>query len=540
MNVQEVVNRKGSDDVTASPKKGNLEELKKQLRSKLAKGGDISDIDKIFEHVLGESRRVYESLNQANDGDAIINPKKSFLKFYETASRGEMDEYMKEFIGVDNSHHLMKSEAYYWTKHGRVKGILTIADTYIMYDPLYWEENSKYNQETLATKFQACIDIQDIMNVDIIKLPNETAMYVQDDESRQSYLYDYYLQFTLCVVNAKTLKKMLGSGNKKKKRRRKRAIATVFFRFSHRDKDGNYLKNKKQSSVVDFIQKDVIEKQKIIFAKYQEPAKKSSKEDVVKPAPGEYVDYHSNTFVPYYDKIPKPAEEVPLGEDEFELINEEDSLDKDSQGFSLREVNEGEKEIEISPVIEEIPDLMPKSEGLDRFIPTCSESSTIMSETQIMLIARMLPPLFRMREWRKLYSVAVDGVSLQTFYKKAKGYSNSVLFIEDANHFKFGWYTTEEWAIHKHFYGTIESFLFTFRNTEEDIEFYKWTGYNDHIQFSDKKSIAVGGADGKFALYLRNNLYDGVSHKCGTFGNEILASDDEFEWIKLELWGFDY
>jgi predicted lactoylglutathione lyase len=55
--------------------------------------------------------------------------------------------------------------------------------------------------------------------------------------------------------------------------------------------------------------------------------------------------------------------------------------------------------------------------------------------------------------------------------------------------------------------------LFTFKDTEEDVEFYKWSGHNDHIQFSDENSIAVGGADGKFALYIRNNFYNGVSNK---------------------------
>jgi len=39
--------------------------------------------------------------------------------------------------------------------------------------------------------------MQDIMNVEAIKLPNESAMYVKDDASRQSYLYDYYLQLTV-------------------------------------------------------------------------------------------------------------------------------------------------------------------------------------------------------------------------------------------------------------------------------------------------------------------------------------------------------
>jgi len=162
-------------------------------------------------------------------------------------------------------------------------------------------------------------------------------------------------------------------------------------------------------------------------------------------------------------------------------------------------------------------------------MPTCNGESVIMSDTQIMIIARLLPPLFRMREWSKVFSVDEDGVSLQTFYNNSKTYSNNILFIEDTNGYKFGAYNTEEWSIHKHFYGTGESFLFTFRDSAEDVEFYKWSGYNDHIQYSDEVSIAVGGADGKFALYLRNNFLDGMSNKCHTFKNEILSSGEHFQ-----------
>ena len=63
-----------------------------------------------------------------------------------------------------------------------------------------------------------------------------------------------------------------------------------------------------------------------------------------------------------------------------------------------------------------------------------------MSDTQIMSIARLLPPLNRMREWKKIYSVDEDGVSLQTFFKNAAGYTNSLLFIEDNGGYKFGVY----------------------------------------------------------------------------------------------------
>lgn len=345
--------KKSNNDMQFNNESGKS--LRERLKASLNKGGDISDIDKIFEHVINESKRVNESL-KAVQTEKQSEAKQSFLKFYENASNGGIDEAMKDFIEVESENKIVKSETYYCTKHGRVKGVLTVADTYIMYDPLYCDENNKLNQETLGSKFQAWIDIKDIVNVDIIKLPNETAMYIQDDDERKWYLYDYYLQFSVSVVNAKTLSKMLGGKNSKNKRRkrRRRPVATVFFRFSHRDKDGVALVNKEQNSIVEVIKKDVENKQKLYHdsldeqeneektntpeklekieekhneeeekEKSDEEQKKPEEEFKYEPKTKKYEQYQSSTYIPYYDVIPKDDNKE-LEDDEFELINMEE------------------------------------------------------------------------------------------------------------------------------------------------------------------------------------------------------------------------
>ena len=45
----------------------------------------------------------------------------------------------------------------------------------------------------------------------------------------------------------------------------------------------------------------------------------------------------------------------------------------------------------------------------------------------------------------------------------------------------------------KYFYGTGESFVFTFKDTEEEVEKFTCTQENEHYQYSDRESIAVGG-----------------------------------------------
>jgi hypothetical protein len=320
----------------------------------------------------------------------------------------------------------------------------------------------------------------------------------------------------------------------------------VFFRFSHRNQDGKALKNKEQSSIVEVIKEDVTRKQEIYGGADDTKSKDKVNSEVEEDIDGKQENtkeqneeskdnahqYQSTTYIPYYDKILR--EDFDLDE-EYELIGDS----KEAYIFGRSEESEA-KIYAVKNSFVTKPLRLPRYENHNRFMPTCSGKSSIMNDTQIMIIARLLPPLYRLREWTKAYSIDEDGISLQTFYKNAKGYANNILFIEDGNGFKFGAYLCEEWTAQKYFYGTGESYLFTFRDTEEDVEFYKWSSYNDHIQYSDDSSIAIGGADGKFALYLRNNFLDGMSNQCKTFDNEILSSGEDFQCRRLELWGFEH
>lgn len=147
---------------------------------------------------------------------------------------------------------------------------------------------------------------------------------------------------------------------------------------------------------------------------YDNNTKDEEKQDDIE----ENYDYDSTTYIPYYDKIPEYLNNEALEDDEFELVNIDDDLsDNPKNDSNLRPKTEIIKKEERKSSFEIKPIILPKSENLFRFMPTCSDTSDIMSDTQIMMIARVLPPLFRMREWKKVFSIKNDGVSLQTFYK---------------------------------------------------------------------------------------------------------------------------
>jgi hypothetical protein len=62
------------------------------------------------------------------------------------------------------------------------------------------------------------------------------------------------------------------------------------------------------------------------------------------------------------------------------------------------------------------------------------------------------------------------------------------------------------------------------RKKQKVVQFWKWTGKNDYMVFSEPNFIGLGGGDGKFGLWLHSDLERGHSARCATFDNEPLAA----------------
>ncbi|GFR52475.1 hypothetical protein Agub_g15044, partial [Astrephomene gubernaculifera] len=57
----------------------------------------------------------------------------------------------------------------------------------------------------------------------------------------------------------------------------------------------------------------------------------------------------------------------------------------------------------------------------------------------------------------------------------------------------------------------------------------------DFFQFSTHEGLGVGGQGG-FALWLDNELLEGASYPCDTFGSPQLSGREEFRVAAVELW----
>uniref|UniRef100_A0A8C5MGW3 Oxidation resistance protein 1 n=1 Tax=Leptobrachium leishanense TaxID=445787 RepID=A0A8C5MGW3_9ANUR len=173
----------------------------------------------------------------------------------------------------------------------------------------------------------------------------------------------------------------------------------------------------------------------------------------------------------------------------------------------------------------------------ETFRPNLSDPSELLQVDQIEKLTKNLPPRTIGYPWTLVYSTGKHGMSIKTLYRTMLGLDTPVLLvIKDSDGQIFGALASEPFKVSDGFYGTGETFLFTFC---PEFEVFKWTGDNMFFIKGDMDSLAFGGGGGEFALWLDGDLYHGRSHTCKTFGNSILSKKEDFIVQDIEIWAFE-
>nr|XP_061789671.1 oxidation resistance protein 1-like [Nerophis lumbriciformis] len=173
----------------------------------------------------------------------------------------------------------------------------------------------------------------------------------------------------------------------------------------------------------------------------------------------------------------------------------------------------------------------------ETFKPNLREPSDLLEADQIEKLARNLPPRTIGYPWTLAFGTTKHGMSIKTLYRAMQGQDTPVLMvIKDSDGQVFGALASEPFKISDGFYGTGETFLFTFN---PEFEVYKWTGDNMFFIKGDMDSLAFGGGSGEFGLWLDGDLYHGRSHSCKTFGNPMLSKKEDFYVQDIEIWAFE-
>ncbi|QSZ31341.1 hypothetical protein DSL72_000904 [Monilinia vaccinii-corymbosi] len=225
------------------------------------------------------------------------------------------------------------------------------------------------------------------------------------------------------------------------------------------------------------------------------------------------------------------------------------------------------------------------------------QSAQLLSRALAEEIRLLVPPRLQLcEEWKLVYSLEQDGVSLGTLYKKCdelRGLRNGfVLVVRDGEGGLFGAYLTEAPHPAPHYFGTGECFLWratllssplenlppppssdttnsqrsttigahhshsssllprttsqgapkspsSGTSTPERIRFkaFPYSGINDYMMLCETGFLSIGGGDGHYGLWLDDTFEKGVSSSCPTFGNEPLSEEGEkFDILGVEVW----
>jgi len=164
-------------------------------------------------------------------------------------------------------------------------------------------------------------------------------------------------------------------------------------------------------------------------------------------------------------------------------------------------------------------------------------ASELLTPDRLTKLHADLPRKLKSRKMELLYCSDEHGFSSKTLFRQAREMGPAVLVIQDQTGCVFGGFASEYWRPEKTYFGTGESFVFTFHPHYRKFAWKKDT--NDFFLFADQKGLGMGGGGEGYAFWIDSTFKFGSSHKSATFGNFELADEAEFICFKVELWGFE-
>ena len=192
----------------------------------------------------------------------------------------------------------------------------------------------------------------------------------------------------------------------------------------------------------------------------------------------------------------------------------------------------GRKEINHEPVCVDSLKQFDTQKILEVVVIGDSECLDVM---QLKTLIFATPTRFRVNSWRLLYSMSKHGVSWKTFFSKATDIRGTVLIIRDQGARVFGFFNAEPWKISTSFYGSGESFVYSFN---PNFVKHSWTSENSFFVLSSTVELSIGGGM-NYAIHVDKDIMNGMSGRSSTFNNPVLSSTIHFQVNLLELWGCD-
>lgn len=92
-----------------------------------------------------------------------------------------------------------------------------------------------------------------------------------------------------------------------------------------------------------------------------------------------------------------------------------------------------------------------------------SKESEIINQRIKRYLGCIIPDIYRYKTWKLLFNTSHDGISYATMFNRAKRHYPIYILIEDTKKNIFGAYISQGIKESNKFYGTGESFVFSFK-----------------------------------------------------------------------------
>jgi len=174
--------------------------------------------------------------------------------------------------------------------------------------------------------------------------------------------------------------------------------------------------------------------------------------------------------------------------------------------------------------------------------------SQILTEHMRDRIWEALPLRLRLRSWCLRYCFERDGAGLTNLFRSLKALNRRshsagcILLVKDEDGGVCGAYASTPWEPQTGSFGTGETFVFSFPNSNPSGQVFTWQRkdelfpHNDVFLMAnagDKAFLGVGaGAQGP-ALWLDQGLRHGSSSPCTTFNSASLTSKQAFKVVQV-------
>lgn len=178
-------------------------------------------------------------------------------------------------------------------------------------------------------------------------------------------------------------------------------------------------------------------------------------------------------------------------------------------------------------------------------------ATTTASHSDFAYLWSLIPSRLTGLQPERVYSSNIHGHRLRTLYNHCEFYENCFIIIRNELDEIFGAFCSSPLATRSQirtWFGTGESFLFTLKPQRQ---VFKWVGYQkfdqsqtksyeDYFIHANDLCLQFGGSQNglDIGLDIDHELNEGHTKQCDTFANKSLSSNQTFQIIEIEVFGF--